>query len=387
MTKKVEQKIKLGTNFFLFPLSLLLLLTLALWWLILHRNEIEQIYGQKTKMLQLEAMLTAERLSHAKSFPTLAERSPLLLLRSETINESDCFFYQVLSPNWADYTLVIKNETILQIMEEKNRRLFMISGEGAMLIFLLAVPIFMLHRLFWTEKKSRENIEAFFRMVSHELKTPVAGLNALLDTLSSRELDSENVKKYAKLGLQENVRLRSLIDNMLYLQKMDVNIFDGKLTELSLTEKIESFVQKRNQIFPSQKILFENQCNDSCMAICDANLLYHVLANLTDNAFKYSPSNATVSILLKDSSSSAIHIHVIDQGEGIDKDDLKNIFKKFHRLEISKNRSAGIGMGLYIVQKLVGRMNGSVEAVSRGKGKGTTFIIELQKGNAENIIA
>lgn len=387
MNKKIEHKLKMGTNFFVFPVSLLLLLSLALWWFVLHRSQIEQVYQHKLESLVLQAQVKAIDLGNKKQFPSLTENSPFTLLESKYVDSDVFFFTKALEPNWNQYTLIIKKEALITIEEKRNRRLFMISGEGSLLIFLLSVPIFMLYRLFLAEKKARKKVEGFFRMVSHELKTPVAGLHALLDTLCHRDLSSEDVRKYAQLGLQENTQLRSMIDNMLYLQKMDVDIFDGRLSEHSLKENLQSYVKKRLQIFPNQKIIFKDHCQKSCLAVFDSNLLQHVLENLVENAFKYSQDiNAPIAITLaeKEDSPQILFIHIEDQGEGIDQNDLENIFKKFYRLQSSRNRTSGIGMGLYIVQKLVGRMNGSVEVVSKGRGKGTIFTIELPRVRQKN---
>lgn len=382
--KQIEKKIIAGTNFFLFPLSLFLLLTLAVWWFILHRSHINEIYNQKLTILELQAQTLANKFSHQKSFPTLLpqEQEYFLLLPAEELKDNAFLFAYPLAPQWQHYYIVLKPQQKQEIEKKRVRRIFMISGEGFFLILLLLVPIFMLYRLLISEKQARQEAESFFRMVSHELKTPVAALQALLDTLLQRTLKSEQVKKYALLGLQENRRLRGMIENMLYLQKMNMDIFDGKPAILPLDDQLQNYIQRRNQLFPSQKMIFQNKCESPCLSFFDSNLLQHVLENLIDNAFKYSPVSEPVNILLQKEQNYAA-IYVQDNGDGIDEKDIGNIFKKFYRLQENKNRASGIGMGLYIVQKLVGRMKGNVEVISRGKGKGTTFIIRLQLGDKE----
>ena len=113
--------------------------------------------------------------------------------------------------------------------------------------------------------------------------------------------------------------------------------------------------------------------------VCDENKLRQVLANLVDNAIKYSPDGGDVEIRLESQSGNCL-IEVADEGLGIPSSERERIFEKFYRLDPHQTRGVGgSGLGLYICRELVERMNGRLEVESE-PGKGSRFTVRLPAG-------
>ncbi|MEM7035123.1 MAG: ATP-binding protein, partial [Chloroflexota bacterium] len=111
----------------------------------------------------------------------------------------------------------------------------------------------------------------------------------------------------------------------------------------------------------------------------DPDLLGQVFDNLISNAIKYAFPNTAVTIAIEPVKEK-IQIQVKDEGQGLTEDDLKNLFGKYQRLSAQPTANeSSVGLGLYIVKKMITAMNGKVFATSPGKHKGSIFTVELQK--------
>jgi signal transduction histidine kinase len=110
----------------------------------------------------------------------------------------------------------------------------------------------------------------------------------------------------------------------------------------------------------------------------DSFRLEQVMANLLDNALRHTPPGGRVSVTLIKRKSS-FHIHVADTGEGIPKDQLHAIFERFHRVDSSRvtKDGGGSGLGLTIAKAIINNHGGNLEAMSEGRGRGSTFVLGL----------
>ena len=110
----------------------------------------------------------------------------------------------------------------------------------------------------------------------------------------------------------------------------------------------------------------------------DRAALEIVVNNLIDNAAKYSGRPARVEVMARRESEKKVRFEVTDNGIGIDRKNLKRVFQRFYRVEDQEVRQRrGTGLGLFVVWALVKQLGGEVQAISKGRGQGTTMRVEL----------
>jgi len=365
----------------LFGFSLLTLIVLAVWWIVLHASQVDAVHQGKLNTLKLEAREKVESLLRSEktySVPVLEDGSDFEIVTSNEANES----YAIqMYPKWPQHYLRIKKAVIDKVIDKHNSRRLMVSGEGTLLMVLLFVCVIMLYRLLLAEQRSRREMQTFFHAVSHELKTPVAGVKALLETIESGSIKPEELHRYANLGLKETTRLQRLIENVLLANRINENLFSSRMTEVNIVETVERIVKVRNKIFSDTHTSFVSSCDELVKAKADPDLLQHVVRNILDNAHKYSGKDSKVKVKIT-ADDKWCNIEICDNGIGFELGHENLLFRKFFRLpEAEQKRIKGSGLGLFIAKTLIEAVGGSIEAKSEGINKGSVFTIHLLRIN------
>lgn len=226
----------------------------------------------------------------------------------------------------------------------------------------------------------------FVSNVSHELKTPLAAIRGFSQYLYEGENENEELQKiYAHL-LQESDRLTRLINELLLLSRFDKtgsSELEVEKTEMnSLIQQVATNMEakakeKKIRITVKQA---EGDPADENLTKVYANvnpmLISHAIANLMDNAIKYSGSHSTIEVQMEHTSSEVV-VKIGDQGIGIAGDELERVQERFYR---AKNASTanGSGLGLSICKEIVERFNGYIDVESE-LGQGTTVTIVLPR--------
>ncbi|MCO4794852.1 MAG: GAF domain-containing sensor histidine kinase, partial [Bacteriovoracaceae bacterium] len=206
-------------------------------------------------------------------------------------------------------------------------------------------------------EKSRieEQKNEFVSIVSHELKTPITSIQGGLSLLKKNFSDEISLDKSEALDILDIAvgncnRMTKLIRDLLDFNKMERHNVPFNLKTHTLDELIKSSVSN----FISRKISTNFECDPAVTICADQDRFLQVINNLLDNAIKYSDKDIKVNI--RDTAES-IYIDVIDEGIGISKDNLKNLFMSFYQVDSSDSRSfSGIGLGLSICQILLREM-------------------------------
>ena len=228
------------------------------------------------------------------------------------------------------------------------------------------------------EIRRNEQHDAFLNAVTHELKTPIASIRLYLETLKSRDIDAAKRAEFYDVMLADSDRLLGTVEQVLQAsrsrekeRRMDLSTFDvGEL----LTETIE-IARQRNHL-KDGAIRYTGPA-DAAEIVGDRTELQTAFMNLLDNAIKYSPDEPKISVRMKVTRLRA-DIFIRDNGLGLERGDLKRIFKRFYRAGNSPDaKTKGTGLGLSIVTSIIAKHGGSVRAESRGLGEGSTFIVHL----------
>ena len=220
--------------------------------------------------------------------------------------------------------------------------------------------------------------------VSHELKTPLASMRVLVDTLrEGRCTDDRQASEYFDLIAHENERLSRLIDNFLTFSRMERNKRAFEFTSVDVAGAVRAAVAAvRERFSPPGARLEVDLPADLPQVRADRDAMVTVLLNLLDNAWKYSGDDKSVKVRAFTDGSS-VCIEVADNGVGMSRRAMSRIFDKFYQVDQTLARKAGgCGLGLSIVKFILDAHGGSIDVKSL-PGKGSTFTIRLPAGKEE----
>lgn len=218
------------------------------------------------------------------------------------------------------------------------------------------------------------NRRYFLSSVSHELKTPLASIKALIESLIDGSNDINTYNEYLSDVNHEIDRLSNLVGSLLTITRLDEMHIKKK--KINAHEEICSVLKLFTPLMERKGIQATCDCREDLHIYADSNGFKEILINLIDNSIKYGKYNGFISISCKDYRNKTL-ITIEDNGYGIGEKDLKNIFDNFYRVEESRNRDkGGSGVGLYVVKRIVEHHGWSINVNSK-PGEGTVFSITI----------
>lgn len=227
-----------------------------------------------------------------------------------------------------------------------------------------------------SERRRLEDVRRdFVANVSHELRTPVGALAILAEALKD-EHDESVVDRLAGRIADEAVRVGRIIEDLLDLSRMEA---DSSLPQevVSLPRAVEAAIERVQHSADQRGVAIETLDGSGVPEIRgDERQLVSAVANLLDNAIKYSDAGARVSVVI-DHSRGWVDVAVHDQGVGIPSSDLERVFERFYRVDRARSRqTGGTGLGLSIVRHIANNHGGEVTVESR-EGEGSTFTLRV----------
>lgn len=240
----------------------------------------------------------------------------------------------------------------------------------------------------------RSNLEQmrmdFFANVSHELRTPITVIRAYTETLVDGVVtDEEKVRQYYERMLLECKRMERLVGDLLLLSKMQNPDFMVEKEPVNLMDIFAELKRSAGAIAAEKNIHIRLvHEKDIYMVEGDYDRLRQMFLVIFDNAVKFSPENSTVHVTFSEyekKDGARVYVSIRDEGIGISKEELPNIFEKFYKSKLRQN-AKGTGLGLAIA-KQIALKHGSDIKVHSEVGKGTEFVFEfamLRYGNGES---
>lgn len=241
-----------------------------------------------------------------------------------------------------------------------------------------------MRRLARTFNSMSEKIESldqarnqFVSNASHELKTPLATMKILIESLIYQpEMETGLRTEFLSDINREIDRLSSIVTDLLTLVRMDVKDVKLSRENMSLAELVKDTEHLLKPMAEKRHQTLVLSLQDECDMYADRTKLQQVVYNLMENAFKYTQNGGKVTVTLQKSGRDAV-LKVKDNGPGIAAEHLPHIFDRFYRVDKARSREAGgTGLGLAIVHQLVMLHGGEIHVESE-VGKGTTFTVEL----------
>jgi len=221
----------------------------------------------------------------------------------------------------------------------------------------------------------------FISIASHQLRTPLSIIKGYISMMQEGSF-GRITKKFAeplRRVYLSNERLIKLVNDLLDLSRMEGGRmrYDMKPAQLSLI--VASVVEEFQQIAQSKEVALrfkKEEKNDPAVRL-DEEKMRQVAFNLIDNAVRYTPKGGSITVTL---TVNPYHLlfAVADTGIGLEKKEINSLFQKFVRSrEVSRIHAEGVGLGLYVARRIVEDHGGRIWAKSEGRGKGSTFFVEL----------
>jgi signal transduction histidine kinase len=183
--------------------------------------------------------------------------------------------------------------------------------------------------------------------------------------------------------LADSNRLLTTVEQVLQASRTRENHRQLNITEIELNHLLaESIgIVKTRHNLDEAAVKF-NESAEAAVISGDKSELQTVFINLLDNAVKYSGDDPKISVRIKNTSEKKVEIFIKDNGIGLESGELKRIFKRFYRVANTETQEKkGTGLGLFIVQSIIKKHSGKIWADSKGKGKGSTFIVQIPKNS------
>jgi PAS domain S-box-containing protein len=218
----------------------------------------------------------------------------------------------------------------------------------------------------------------FVATVSHELRTPLAAIYGAALTLRRNDVQLGESQRSGLLEViaTESDRLARIVNDILFASRIESGTMQTTIQRCDVVELARTIVDAAAQYAPPNvKLALSVPCDPPPVA-ADPDKVRQVIANLVDNAVKYSPDGGTVAVTIEQATEDRVRVHVADDGLGLPPAERERIFEKFYRLDPNLTRGVGgTGLGLYISRELAERMGGRiwVDAAERG----SAFVFEL----------
>jgi len=233
----------------------------------------------------------------------------------------------------------------------------------------------------YTQAKFEDNRKMLISSISHDLKTPITSIKGYVEGILDGVANSpEKVEKYLKTIYSKAVQVDSMIDDLLFHSKLDLNQmpFNFERTDVfnffrHCIEEVEPELEKANI-----KIELINMLPDYRFLYIDRTQIRRVVLNILDNSKKYmNKENGKIEVTLREKDNNII-VQIKDNGAGIPKNDLPFIFDKFYRADTARSTKAGSGLGLAITKQIIEGHQGKIWSISK-ENEGTSILFSLKK--------
>ncbi|MGN0393693.1 MAG: DUF4118 domain-containing protein [Bariatricus sp.] len=305
-------------------------------------------------------------------------------LRTEYLEEDEAYCYPIHGREHLLAVVKIDKSVSEVGLQEKKKLLHSIFENVSMALERIEVTI---ERVRDRENMERERERAnLLRAISHDLRTPLSGIIGTSEMLMDMTEKDDSRQELLRGIYQDADWLKSLVENILSLTRLQ----DGKILIHKEMEAVEEVigcaVAHIERCFPERSIQVETP-EDFRLVPMDAKLIEQVITNLLDNAVKHTRVQDAIKVTAEYKEDS-VSIAVRDEGEGIAKEDIPNLFQIFYT---SRNHAAdvkrGIGLGLTICETVVKAHGGTIVGRNRTDRQGAEFILTLpfEEGDDEDV--
>jgi signal transduction histidine kinase len=265
-----------------------------------------------------------------------------------------------------------------QLLAKKYKRQeYMIFGEAMVFVLTLLAGIWFINQGYQKEVRANQQRRNFLLSITHELKSPIASIRLVLETLLRRkELPKDKSEQLTNSALRENERLHELVENLLLSAKLE-SAYQPFFEEINLAELVKDIIAKIAERNPNARIVLD-VANGFPIVKMDKQGMISIVTNLLENAVKYANDRPEIEIRLR-YKDGQVTLDFADNGIGIPDKEKKRIFEKFYRIGSEETRQTkGTGLGLFIVEQVVKAHKGHIQVLDN-QPKGTIFRIVIRE--------
>ncbi|HEX3997287.1 MAG TPA: ATP-binding protein [Pirellulales bacterium] len=218
----------------------------------------------------------------------------------------------------------------------------------------------------------------FVSAVSHEMKSPLAGIKAYVELLADGEADDAKTREefLNVIGAQAD-RLQRLIDNLLNIARIEAGMMSVSKNAISLNELLSATLDIVRPSAAAKRIELCAEFTPMYLGVlADRDLMMQVAINLLSNAIKYTPEGGRVTLRSRAADDEA-QFDVDDTGVGLDEEDKLKVFERFYRVHKDRHMASGTGLGLPLAKHIVEDVHGGRLTVESSPGKGSVFTVSL----------
>lgn len=223
--------------------------------------------------------------------------------------------------------------------------------------------------------------DEFVSLASHELRTPMTVIKSYIWSLLNTKMGdlNEKQKTYLDRTYTTTERLINLVNDMLNVSRIESGRLTIEPSPTDLGKIIDEVVEEMQEKAHELEIEIVYSRPETLMVMADQGRIKEVLINLIGNSLKFTPSGGLITVTNEKDMQGFILTRIKDTGKGIGKDDITNLFQKFNTIgrNLTRDKSQGTGLGLYLSKSLVELHGGKIWAESEGEGKGSTFLFTL----------
>jgi signal transduction histidine kinase len=375
-----KSKLKKHGHHVIFMMSIISLALLVTWWTVFINRSIDERRSFHMKNLKLALNLFSLQLGTTKD----NRPQPGILPMDERFEIGKCppgrvGFAKSLLPRYPGLCLKVRNHVLSTIEKDFKRKKIMLIGEAGLLFLIILLSSVLFYQFIRLEKRSTREVEEFWNRVTHEIKTPITGIKAFLQSLKNQSLPPEQVLLFVDMALKQVEMQEQLAENI--LAGGGLRSADSKhrpiTGDLNLNECVKSFFDHHMIRLTDAALTLHLEAAENVTVRADCHLIRVILDNIVDNALKYCSPGLALTVKTSIQNKKAI-ISISDNGPGFPAEFSGKIFQAYkYRAGELPGDNHGSGMGLYIAGRLAENMGGRLQASSKGKGKGAEFQLHL----------
>jgi len=264
------------------------------------------------------------------------------------------------------------------LVDRYRQRVVGVLAEGAFFLAAIVTAVVLLWRVLRRESALERQHQNFVSAVTHELKTPIAGIRLALETVLSGRADGEGRTRFLGNALADSERLGDLVEKVLEVTRYTGGAHRLRMGLGDFSQLAQDEVLVAERRVSARGGVLKADITPGIQATFDPEAMAIVISNLIENALKYAKGGTpSVWVRLRLERGEAV-LEVSDNGVGIAPSDLEAIFKPFYRAsdEVTR-RTPGTGIGLFVAREIVNAHGGRLTAASPGPGRGSTFRLLL----------
>jgi signal transduction histidine kinase len=258
-----------------------------------------------------------------------------------------------------------------------------VFSAGFAVAFAASYQYFVVRKRMLTAEGDKSRYQQAMHFVTHEMRTPLTAIQGSSELIGRYAMTEEKRKQMAQLINSESKRLGRMIEIFLSVERVSAGQIELKKEQFSGMDLMSACVERVRPLAERKQIQIRVEPGIDASLSGDRELMEYAFYNLLTNAVKYSPPSTEVSVFAQ-RDGDRLRISVKDQGIGMDRKEVRQIFQKFYRTKkAEESGEVGTGIGLSIVEQIIKQHGGSIEVTSSpGRGSCFTLVLSTQKMNS-----